>query len=130
MSEVQQGDVSAWNQAYAYMNSLNNICLALDDASMNKDYIQKYELLRRLYTKLHPLMTAKDKELQDTLLLKCEQCYRWILEMRRKGKKVINKEIIDFFDMWEIELMDLMHKKVPFVPSKSDPAFAMMAGSY
>jgi len=128
--EKAEGDTSAWNQFFQYVETLNIISREIDNATLSKNYTLKYELLRRLYAKLHPLMNQKDRENHEDYVIKCEEAYKNILTAQQAKKRNIKQEWVDWLDIWEIELMDLWHKRVPFVPSKSDPNFAMMSGSY
>lgn len=130
MADDHKDEGSAWNQFMPYTNNLYEIDKALDNATLNNEWENKYNLLVRLYTKLHPLMNDKDKELQETFFILCEDKYKALRNARIKGIKMINSDIIDAFNVWEINLRDLWHKKIPLVPSKNDPAYAMLSGSY
>jgi len=128
--EPISGDVSAWNQFQAYTYTLFRIADEITTATLNENWTLKYELLRILYTKLHPLMDKKEQEHHEMIVVNCEEAYKQIKAAKFKKQKRIEEKHIDWLNFWEMELTDVWHKRVPFVPSRSNPEFAMMAGSY
>ena len=89
--EKAEGDTSAWNQFFQYVETLNIISREIDNATLSKNYTLKYELLRRLYAKLHPLMNQKDRENHEDYVIKCKKHTKTYSPHNKQKKETSNR---------------------------------------
>lgn len=87
-------------------------------AKMDNDYEKRYKINVEIMKELMPL--AKDEEVATQLGMwqYAEECLDIIKEARRKGINVVHKEIIRFFDWWELEMSMLQHREGVGMPKK------------
>ena len=75
-------------------------------------------------------MNKKDKANHNELCDTVRGKFAMYQHALRGNKKTIPTEVLDYLDIWEIELRQLMHDKGLLMPKRDDPNFAISGGHY
>ena len=116
---------SEFNQGIATLMRIHSCLLELIIASTENNYVRHYELLRVLYKELRPMMNDTERKEFNEYGKDMERAHTELRLALGRGHKTINKNIIDRFDHFELELRDIIQKHHMGLPQKKDSRYAL-----